>query len=412
MFIGSSSEWIAAAEYLQDALQKHCEADVWDQNVFTPTGESLGRLLDAAAGQYDFAALVFSPDDIVERRGNTSSAPRDNVILELGIFLGALGRDRVFMVCRQDHDLMLPTDLLGVSVMRYQPRDRPNLRAQINPVALRIRERLDELGPRRGSVTAPPREVLRYAADVITGLTNESAGVRLRVDDADRQRVWQGNLLAMVAEIFLPRAADSYVAWLRPDARSTDQLTLFAHRNLPDDYEHYPFRLDEGLAGRAWGRGTPTAHSAKTPHEWWLLREGCENMTYLCAPVGAAGGPGGILGVGSDEGFELTDSDLDVVQLFARLLATSVATEAGDSDERRLLRERVQILDNALGRYSASKVVLQQEVDLHDRLLGIAQRLLPDDPVVGALRPADQATNSAPECGLLRMNLAQILAVL
>src|SRR5687768_9640209 len=68
MFIGSSAEAKDVAEYLQAALQGHCEADVWDQHIFEPTGEVLGRLLVAAEG-YDFATLVLSADDVVERRG-------------------------------------------------------------------------------------------------------------------------------------------------------------------------------------------------------------------------------------------------------------------------------------------------------------------------------------------------------
>ncbi len=414
MFIGSSSEGKAAAEYLQDALQTHCEADVWDQHVFEPTGETLGRLL-AAAAEYDFATLVLSPDDLVERRGQTAWAPRDNVVLELGLFLGALGRDRVFMLCRQDQDLALPSDLLGVTTIRYQHRDRPNLRAQVNPAALRIRERMEAAGPRHrtnGHNNPPPRDVLHFAADLITGVGNGSAGVRLHVADPTRQHTWRGNLLAMLAELFLTRAPDSYVAWLRPSSQSARTLTLFQHRNLPDGYAHYPFGRDEGLAGRVWFRGTAAAHSSKAPHEWWLLREGCENMTYLCAPVGSPDSDGGVLGLGSDAGFEPAGQDLEIVQLFAQLLSTSMESDASDADQRRLLCERVRGLEESLACYSVSRVAHPQEADLHNRLVTAAQALVPDDLIIAALRPVDPTASPAAECGLLRMNLTQIRAAL
>jgi GAF domain-containing protein len=420
LFIGSSSEGKDVAEYLQASLDGHCQPEVWDQGVFEPTGETLGRLLRSAA-EYDFAVLVLTPDDLLERRGRTSWAPRDNVLFELGLFLGGMGRDRVFMVCRQDHDLALPTDLFGVTTIRYQPWDRPNLRAQLNPAALAIREAIKTVGMRSadrrptGSPPADPaapsfRDVVRFIADLAGSIATGAAGVRLDIADPDRQRRWRGTLLAMLAEIFLHRAPDSYVAWLRPTAKSPDALTLFLHRNLPDDYDHYPFGRDEGLAGRAWSRGITAAHSAAMPHEWWKLREGCENLTYLCAPVGQPGASGGVLGVGSDSGFTVQDEDLDIVQLFAQLLATSMESGSTRAEERRLLRERVEALDNSLAPYSVSKSVHPQEVVLHNLLIVAVQELYPADPIIRALRPVDPEAN--PPSGLLRTGLSQIRATL
>jgi hypothetical protein len=411
MFIGSSSEGKAVAEYLQDALQAHCDGDVWDQNVFEPSGETLGRLL-AAAAEYDFATLVFSPDDIVERRGQTAWAPRDNVVLELGLFLGSLGRDRVFMICRQDHELTLPSDLLGVTVIRYQTRDRPNLRAQINPAALRIRERMATAGARRTLSNSSHRDTLRFVADLVSGVTSGSAGVRLQVADPERQHSWRGNLLAMLAEIFLQRSPDSYAAWLRPSTGSAKTLIPFLHRNLPEGYQHYSYGLDEGLAGRVWARGAAAAHSPQDPHDWWLLREGCDSMTYLCAPVGPPGGVGRVLGVGSDTGFEPADGDLDIVQLFGELLSTSLGSDADSGHERRLMRERVAGLDESLERFMVSSVAHPQEIELHNRLIAVAQELIPDDPIITALRAIDPKSPAAPTRGLLRMNLTQIQAAL
>jgi predicted nucleotide-binding protein len=47
---------------------------------------------------FDFAILVLTPDDLTQSRGKQQPSPRDNVVFELGLFIGALGRDRVFMV--------------------------------------------------------------------------------------------------------------------------------------------------------------------------------------------------------------------------------------------------------------------------------------------------------------------------
>jgi predicted nucleotide-binding protein len=45
--------------------------------------------LETQVGNSDFAVLVLSPDDqVITARGTTGLAPRDNLILELGIFIG------------------------------------------------------------------------------------------------------------------------------------------------------------------------------------------------------------------------------------------------------------------------------------------------------------------------------------
>lgn len=93
VFIGSSSEGKRVAEALQEGLLLDSEVDMWNQGVFTPGQYALDSLTEQAR-KSDFAVLVATADDISESRGSTTPAPRDNVILELGLFIGALGRNR------------------------------------------------------------------------------------------------------------------------------------------------------------------------------------------------------------------------------------------------------------------------------------------------------------------------------
>ncbi len=65
--------------------------------------------------QFDFAVLVLTPDDMVQSRGTSSLTPRDNVLFELGLFMGGIGRDRTFVVHDRSQAMRMPSDLAGVT---------------------------------------------------------------------------------------------------------------------------------------------------------------------------------------------------------------------------------------------------------------------------------------------------------
>lgn len=50
------------------------------------------------AKSYEFAILVVTPDDLVQKRSDTAHAPRDNLVFEIGMSMGSLGRERTFVV--------------------------------------------------------------------------------------------------------------------------------------------------------------------------------------------------------------------------------------------------------------------------------------------------------------------------
>jgi predicted nucleotide-binding protein len=149
LFIGSSSEGLSIARALQAELDEECEPLVWEQGFFVPTGTTIGTLTERVQN-FDFAAFVFTPDDSLIIKGSANAAARDNVILELGIFIGALGKERVFIVHPRDQELHLPSDLAGVTCLTYRSnrKDR-NLRAAVGPAATAIRNRIVSLGIRR-----------------------------------------------------------------------------------------------------------------------------------------------------------------------------------------------------------------------------------------------------------------------
>lgn len=119
---------------------------------------TLDGLFEVVEG-YDFGLFVFAPDDDEEKAGEKMKAVRSNVILELGLFLGALGRDRTFAVMwepvptrsrprvrRQDR-IRPPTDLLGITIPTFQGHG-PALTRSIEQAASAIRRRIQEQGRR------------------------------------------------------------------------------------------------------------------------------------------------------------------------------------------------------------------------------------------------------------------------
>lgn len=134
---------------LQKNLEYEADPTVWDQGVFRPMQQTLADLVDEAQ-RTDFAVFVFAPDDLAAIRGERMSVVRDNVLFELGLFIGALGTERCFIVTPRDApNLHLPSDLLGVSPLEYASDRRDGrLRAALGPSSHEILMVLRRLGRR------------------------------------------------------------------------------------------------------------------------------------------------------------------------------------------------------------------------------------------------------------------------
>src|SRR5437016_6173624 len=121
IFVGSASEGLDVANAVRDALGSNMgfEARVWNKGTFKPSMTFIEALEEELA-QSDFAVLTLTRDDQSKSRGKISWTPRDNVLFELGLFMGRLGRDRTYFVCDKNQNLKIPTDLLGVNPASYE----------------------------------------------------------------------------------------------------------------------------------------------------------------------------------------------------------------------------------------------------------------------------------------------------
>lgn len=127
-FIGSSSESLNDIKMFKETLNSIAsergvaiEINLWDEKVFTPSKSGLEALI-AAAQHSDFAAFFLTPEDKIIVRGEDKLAPRDNVVFELGLFMGIVGRDRVyaFIPHQIGNSMQIPSDLNGITHVQYQ----------------------------------------------------------------------------------------------------------------------------------------------------------------------------------------------------------------------------------------------------------------------------------------------------
>lgn len=176
LFIGSSTEGLRVAETAQAMLHHDLECTLWTQGVFTLSSSAIDSL-EAKLATSDFALLVVTPDDTALHRGNEHQIPRDNVIFELGLFMGALGRNRTFLLKPSAPELKLPSDIAGVVLATYDAnRSDNNLRAALGPACTEIKDAIREV---TGGMPARRRRALIAELEprhweVLTGLSEES----------------------------------------------------------------------------------------------------------------------------------------------------------------------------------------------------------------------------------------------
>jgi predicted nucleotide-binding protein len=137
VFVGSSTDGLPVAEALRSGLVGEADCVIWNQGPF---GLSYGNLenLVSATQEFKYAILVLTPDDVVIKQGIQGNRPRDNVLFELGLFMGALGRNRTFMVSCADDALDIPSDLAGVSQVHFKRGEGVSLQEAIAPACKKI----------------------------------------------------------------------------------------------------------------------------------------------------------------------------------------------------------------------------------------------------------------------------------
>ena len=148
LFVISSKEALPIAREIQSILQHDVLVQVWTDGVFFASSYAL-EALEQAVADSDFAIAIAQPDDTSVSRGKESKIARDNVIFELGLFMGRLGRRRSILFQLSEQELKLPTDLQGLTAVSYSTGNPKDLASLLGPACTEVRKLVHELGVRK-----------------------------------------------------------------------------------------------------------------------------------------------------------------------------------------------------------------------------------------------------------------------
>ncbi|MBU0911402.1 MAG: nucleotide-binding protein [Gammaproteobacteria bacterium] len=168
VFIASAVESLDVAEAINVNLDHETEPTVW-RHGFSLSLTAIDSLVKMAESM-DFAIFIFTPDDVANIRDEQKHVTRDNIVFELGLFVGTLGKDRCFIVKPRDADLHLPTDLLGLTPADYNgSRTDGNLEAAVNSPCALIKKEITKLGVLSQDLDVPKKSRRKVDYDYVLG---------------------------------------------------------------------------------------------------------------------------------------------------------------------------------------------------------------------------------------------------
>jgi hypothetical protein len=144
IFLGSSGKQAELLDGITRGLEDVADVEPWT-TTFNPGRSTLDRLVELSQ-EVDFAAFVFARDDwtTTDASEDGQASPRDNVVFEAGLFGGALGIRRTFIL--HANDSKLPSDLLGLTCVRYDPAASAE---EVSAITEKLRKAIETEG-RRG----------------------------------------------------------------------------------------------------------------------------------------------------------------------------------------------------------------------------------------------------------------------
>ncbi|GAB2562157.1 TIR domain-containing protein [Spirosoma aerophilum] len=230
IFIGSSSEGLEVARAVKTNFDKEADVDIWDENLFALNKSTLENLINRASF-YDFAIIILTPDDEAVIRGKNEVIPRDNVLFEFGLFLGAIGINRAFYIAEESVKIL--SDFNGISRTTYRGRD--NLVAAVGNSCNTIRREMEvaeklyrfSLLPSTSLAIGYFKNFLEKVADAFTHIDEfEVLEKNSKGDVVNRQVVQVKNRFPSITILLPQKLSDLQPAILRRRTSALKQITV------------------------------------------------------------------------------------------------------------------------------------------------------------------------------------------
>lgn len=211
VFVASSVEGISVAEAVNIKMEYDVQVKQWD-NAFDLSSITITSLIKRAQ-ESDFGIFVFHPDDKTIIRENLYSSVRDNVLFELGLFIGALGLEKCFVMIpkSKEHEFRLPTDLAGVTTATYDDEMEDKVDAVATSCA-KIKHAIAKFSKSESEVaTVPEMELIKRQ------LNDSQSQVWMLNHDVQRAKDEANKLISAVQGYFnsiaKPATEAEIVAW-------------------------------------------------------------------------------------------------------------------------------------------------------------------------------------------------------
>lgn len=195
VFIVSSSEAASVRDLVLKRLSVFADVTPWNsKEIWHPNDFILRRLIELPRG-YDFAVAILQPDDLVESRGVMFTQARDNVIFETGMFMGALGFDRTFILSPLGAQLKPMSDLAGFLYLEYpsQSASRKEMEAGVSECCDRIEQRIRRMGKTNGFPIPGPDGFLQgldTAAAISDAARSKGDALTMKNIALDMEHTW------------------------------------------------------------------------------------------------------------------------------------------------------------------------------------------------------------------------------
>ena len=241
IFIGSSKAGLSVAEKVRVNLSGIGDCFLWqDPNMWEPNKSTFDNLLKMAS-YFDFGIFVATADDLTLTNDKIVIEPRDNVILEMALFLGAMGRHKSFMLV--ENEIKLPSDFNGIYMPRFNASDDVSIKSACDEYIEKINEHYQlghlslypttalAIGYYKNFVEGLVESARKATPLIIDGVTYTDFKLKIVLPDNLKGRIREKAALFYKRNGFVENAIETpfrkHPAWFQLDPKSAPIAKLY-----------------------------------------------------------------------------------------------------------------------------------------------------------------------------------------